>query len=422
MPWLTPDEIPEADTCRPLSIPDSAEWLGLVSGALVELTKSYNWEQFGTVTPDEAAQRMLEMMNSYYADNCGAGASRYRINPLTLLLEVSTDDGATWVDSDVIPPTPERTGTGDKVCLAAANAAHVIALLYEQVIDAYNTDTAFDFVLAALSSGIGLSIASLFGAPVAAIIAAGAAVFALAYEALDILFTDYFTPAIESTLKCILENRATLDGNVVTFDGPAIMQDLRDMFWGNILTSPSNLVWEQIVYLLSILGEEGLNHAGATTEITTADCTACGVWSHTVDLTNWKTPDSRWWTIEAGSPSAVGLQVVQQNPSYYAGNGKWCRVRLKTTLPDGVTMTLCQFGYQGTGDGWHRAAGYFTTDPPLGLDCTSFCSNPFGSQSLSLSGYVELVLWIYLAGAPAGNPYMTHINMAGTGRNPFTGV
>lgn len=60
--WLTPDE-PAADTiCRLLLIPNSVEFQGLVDGALMELTFPYNYEQYGTLTPQETAQIMAEML------------------------------------------------------------------------------------------------------------------------------------------------------------------------------------------------------------------------------------------------------------------------------------------------------------------------------------------------------------------------
>jgi len=63
--WLTPDDIPSTAECRALFIPASEAWLANVSGALLELTYAYNWEQFGTLTPDECAARMQEMYDDF---------------------------------------------------------------------------------------------------------------------------------------------------------------------------------------------------------------------------------------------------------------------------------------------------------------------------------------------------------------------
>ena len=69
--FLTPDTLPTGTACRPLSIPQSEEWLAVVSGALAELTNPLSWEQVGSVTPLEAAERCTLMMTKYYANSCG---------------------------------------------------------------------------------------------------------------------------------------------------------------------------------------------------------------------------------------------------------------------------------------------------------------------------------------------------------------
>lgn len=65
MPYLTPDTAPGNTRCRVLVIPDDKEWLALVTGALSELTHSYNFETFGTATPEETAQAFRDMLALY---------------------------------------------------------------------------------------------------------------------------------------------------------------------------------------------------------------------------------------------------------------------------------------------------------------------------------------------------------------------
>lgn len=62
MSYLTPDALPDNTLCRALLIPDDPDWLALVTGALSELTHAYNFEQFGTLTPEETAERFLTMI------------------------------------------------------------------------------------------------------------------------------------------------------------------------------------------------------------------------------------------------------------------------------------------------------------------------------------------------------------------------
>lgn len=65
MPYLTPDTAPGNTRCRVLIIPDDKEWLALVTGALSELTHAYNFEEFGTATPEETAQAFRDMLALY---------------------------------------------------------------------------------------------------------------------------------------------------------------------------------------------------------------------------------------------------------------------------------------------------------------------------------------------------------------------
>jgi len=51
--WLTPDSIPPVRRFY-IDIPDSAEWRAALTGALLEQTNLWRWEQFGTVTPEQA--------------------------------------------------------------------------------------------------------------------------------------------------------------------------------------------------------------------------------------------------------------------------------------------------------------------------------------------------------------------------------
>lgn len=76
MPWLTGDTIPTIDfVCRRVVIPNDLALIIAVNGALDELTNAYNWEQFGTVTPDEAATAMNVMFAQYLqGEACLIGA------------------------------------------------------------------------------------------------------------------------------------------------------------------------------------------------------------------------------------------------------------------------------------------------------------------------------------------------------------
>jgi len=66
--WLTPDTPPANTTCRRLLIPDNVDWIAIVSGCLLELTKSYNFEQYGTATPEQTAAVFMDMFDGFSLD------------------------------------------------------------------------------------------------------------------------------------------------------------------------------------------------------------------------------------------------------------------------------------------------------------------------------------------------------------------
>jgi len=76
MPWLTGDEPEEGRFyCRLTRIPYSLGFLQAVGGALGELTQVRNWEQFGTMTPEQSAEAATELFYEWSrSDYCMVGA------------------------------------------------------------------------------------------------------------------------------------------------------------------------------------------------------------------------------------------------------------------------------------------------------------------------------------------------------------
>lgn len=72
--WLTPDNAPTATRCRRIRIPDDETWIAAVSGALTPMIYAYNWEEFGTLTPEQAAERAQAMVLEYFQDDCMIGS------------------------------------------------------------------------------------------------------------------------------------------------------------------------------------------------------------------------------------------------------------------------------------------------------------------------------------------------------------
>lgn len=323
MPYLTPDEIPEGDDCRPLFIPSSTEWLAIVSGALTELTKTWNWEQFGSVTVDEAVERMQAMIEQYYADACGDcllpdGEKIIRLGENFEFQELS---GGEWVEPTgdyELPPIPvrEEPTAEERKCLAAANATEVFKQLYESLTDSYNLD--LDPALALTAWAGTWSTAALvalgFLSFSAGVILYG--LWTILYQAMEFLTEDVWGEDFDSKMKCALLLAANDDAGVVTFDYQQFMDNLA---FNTDLGDPSLgelRLYAQIHYMLSIVGSDGLNQAGATTSITEVDCGECAEgwcfeWDFTIDDGGWTAIDGLgtyesgvgWHSVMAGGTS-----------------------------------------------------------------------------------------------------------------------
>lgn len=53
--WITPDNTPSGNTCWRVFCPNDLFFEAALRGALLELQQAHNWEQVGTLTPDECA-------------------------------------------------------------------------------------------------------------------------------------------------------------------------------------------------------------------------------------------------------------------------------------------------------------------------------------------------------------------------------
>lgn len=76
-PYLTPDApLPSQTACFRLKIPNNLTFIGAVKTALLDLTRSWRWEIYGSMTPEEAARAALDMYNEFNQDTgwCMIGA------------------------------------------------------------------------------------------------------------------------------------------------------------------------------------------------------------------------------------------------------------------------------------------------------------------------------------------------------------
>lgn len=69
--YLTPDNLPEERHCRTFKIPNDVQWLSVFMGALLPLIDPESWQPSGELTPDEAADGMLNVIWDAYASDEG---------------------------------------------------------------------------------------------------------------------------------------------------------------------------------------------------------------------------------------------------------------------------------------------------------------------------------------------------------------
>jgi len=301
VPYLTPDAIPEDDVCRPLSIPASTDWLAFFGGALTELTKKYNWQQFGAVSVDDTVAKMQEIIDNWYTEPCEACSTPggYRVIRIGSGGHVEQlDENGDWVDAtdDYHIPLPDAREDGteaDQICLAAKNAVNGLQVLYESLSDSWNGDLDEAEAITALIETFALT----FGFAIAPITYGIAAfflpIFVTMYALVEFVIADLWDEDVSKALTCFLVACASNDAGVVTFDYDCFTEQLRENVNIFDLTEDQLRLYLQISYLLYFIGgADGLNFAGGSAAITEDDCSFCDDrWCYTWDFL---TTDGGW--------------------------------------------------------------------------------------------------------------------------------
>jgi len=244
------------------------------------------------LTPDQCAERMQEMMQQYYDSICNdcvlpGGGRVIRIGFDGHFEELV--EGA-WVAPQgdyALPGIAERTGgTPEELrCLAAANAENVLAELYEYISDQFALGVSVVDALGIFAAAIGATIVAALGLLAGAVMTLALIAFGEFFAFLDFLTEDVWTEDFSEALRCIFYECSLIDAEgVVTFDIDCVWQKLQDVTGFDLDTQEIRLLG-QVGYLLSIIGVDGLNLAGATTAVETADCSACSdEWCFSINL------------------------------------------------------------------------------------------------------------------------------------------
>jgi len=304
--YLTLDEIPVGRLCRPIFIPDDPMWLALFGGALTELTFPYNYQQFGTLTPQEMADACAEVIAEWYEAICQScelpeGEPIMRIG-LDGVLEQLIDGAWSPPAGDYFIPPPEareESTAEERRCLAAANAANVLKLMYEEITDEYGTGLGYLEAITTFAVFVIGLIAPPVGLVTRALALLALAAWQVAFDTAEFVTADFWTSAFDENIRCALFRSSVDTDGVVTFNFEQVNYEL--IYQVNWIdpTGGSFALAAQVRWMLGQITGDGLNLAGATTAITEADCsdcdeTPCRDW-------NFRDTDGGWFFVRNGS-------------------------------------------------------------------------------------------------------------------------
>lgn len=299
--FRTPTTLPEETQCRGLVIPASQEWLGLFSGALLESTHAWNYDQVEStdLTPEETAAKCYEIFTAWLDSECGGGGGPeecpavalptgqkiYRTSPTSGRWEVLDPVfGMTWAEptgGESIPwpdPRPEETEALQK-CGASSNVVNALHELYDSIVTFYNDEVTDLEAQAEVAAQIAVSIGSVFGPISATFLTLSGAAWEAFKLILAELTTDDWTPEFTEILTCIFEKHIELVDGVATWNVSSVAADLVG-FLLPVIDEHVRVRW-QVWYLMQCVGAQGLTAASAREDVD-GDCATCDAWCVTL--------------------------------------------------------------------------------------------------------------------------------------------
>jgi len=282
VPYLTPETVPDTQTCRALLIPDSAEWLAIFSGALTELTQRWNWQQQG-VSVDDALAVAVDVLNGYFSGCVESGCEQpggYALLRVGANGHVEQLIDGEWVEPQGVnayPAIPARfePTADERRCLAAANAARCLQELYEQVSEVAQYDLGVAELIIALVAALALRF--FWIAPIInGILLIAAGILETILAGAKYITADVWDTTFDDVIRCFLYECATDDAGVVSFDYDCLMGKLYEL---NV-TPPFNEARARLAAQLALLlpvvgGVDSLNQFGAVDAVEEADCADC---------------------------------------------------------------------------------------------------------------------------------------------------
>jgi len=425
--YQTPPDIPEGLTCRTFKIPSSYHWLGIFNAAVLTMLNEYNWEQVNDtdLTVEETIAIIREMIEAYWDtefccdDDTCLQPDGYRVLRLNLNGHIEQLGNGGWVAPTgdyEIPPTPARTEptAAARKCAAAANAQNVLEQTYEQVTDAIAEGITVAELAVIMATELTLLLGPAFGFIVPAFIFLLEAAALAFLEIAEFMGTDVWDEEFSGLLMCALLECASDDGDVVTFDYQCIIDNLAEnVDLLNPLAQSQLLLFGQVNFMLSIIGVDGLNAAGATTEVEDANCDECELeWSACFDFL---VDDGEWTQAPCYTATVYSAAGWGRNANGIVGINR-------TFAPTRITSFGIELDMPLTGN-YHRMFwvqdGDVCTDPSNEVNIGT--STEWGI--FDLTGTTTSLQILFQNNTPnTSNPLNYHIvkvNVNGIGFNPF---
>ncbi len=423
----TPNSVPADNGYTVFRFPNDNEWAGILLGALETLTKEYNWYEWGSISPAEAAETWRTIIEAAPYNTCGcSNPSGGRVLRLTTSGHVQeiNDDGE-WADPTgdyAVPPVPAREGgtPEDQICLAAANCTNVLQILYENLSDSWNAALSDAEALTALVLALVALIGAEFAPITFALVTFFGWLFGVLYETLAFVGADLWDENFTSALKCILVGCATNTDGVITFDWTCFNSALAAQVNVFDLTASQLRLFGQLQYILSVIGGvDALNAAGATTAITDADCSDCpSGWCIHYESDDWPSweasTDVAFLQANSGDGAVTHAVAAPTAGIGWVGSGYGSgHVPVASVLDLGAVYHLTSFSIHGEAGG-SGAPFLALLWGETGIDgSTGMYGQTDGTTIDVMARY--LMVWAYAAGTCG----VYDVSVMGDGVDPF---
>ena len=435
--------VPEGRVCVQFTIPDNDQYRQIFLGWFIQLTYQFNWARdagHNAVTCSNLfKQSMYEMIASltngctgddmYFrlrldpendritqaqwepdgewfdvlnntcccGDGDGSQVVLHQIDPITLQLEISTDEGETWkpdpespVNQIAIQPAPVISGVSATKCDAASNGKqHIEDLIAGCHANLETAESVFDLAVGVMTAVLTLAVAYFSGGTLATAAASLAtAIWGAAHGAFELgieAFDAYWTSDERDKILCCLYCNIGEDGSFDQAGYDGFMAD-----W--LAQATPSLAYNFVRNALKVVGLTGLNNFCSYGESADGDCSDCEC-----------ACDTDLWNIWSGCGTGLvrGTDVIgnyiQANSVVDEANFGGHVVCFTTNIPEICCTLQTQTGLPSTGTWFYDQCGEPITEIGTGFPHQGLApSAPINTIGHNSAGSESFTLRIYL--------------------------